>query len=171
MSEIKIKNSRGLMRRVYGLSPSVEEAIERFASTSEENRLTIEEAKRLIKGQGYVRTKSRIYRLASLKDGKALVWKGYELVCIKESSILRKAASIEELCDEFVLYDPYPDQHEYLVKISKINGKVYYEFLTGTNKNRFDWQSGRERIYGAIWTEKGLIYVAALTEKGGFEPL
>lgn len=162
MSEIKIKNSLGLMRRVYGLSPSVEEAIERFASTSEENRLTVEEAKKLIKGQGYVRTKSRIYRLASLKDGKALVWKGYELVCIKESSILRKSDSLEDLFD-FLVWEWRHERRPQIVDADHAFIKVTKQELAGSDLCT---------VYGAVHVKgKGLNYAAVLREEGEFELL
>lgn len=160
MSETKIKNSRGLMRRVYGLSPSVEEAIERFASTSEDNRLTVEEAKRLIKGQGYVRTKSRVYKLADLKDGKALVWRGYELACIREKSILKKAGSVAELCDEYV------------VRYAKRSGGRSFVSRCGDPKKVAMLHHIEDcDICGAIWTEKGLIIVAKMNKEGDLELL
>lgn len=70
---------------------------------------------------------------------------------------IREAKTIEELCDEFVLhndnttklwlYEPYDLINEYLRE--------------GINH--------RYTIYGAIWTDKGLIYVAKMNESGELE--
>lgn len=141
---------------------SVEEALDKFASMSEENRLTIEESKRLIKGQGYVRTKNRIYKLADFKDGKALalVWRGYELIYIKESSILKKADSADELCDEFVCENSLINSSP-----KKENGQTVDRYSKIDNA-RMLARKGLT-VYGAIWTEKGLIYATVLRDDGG----
>ena len=83
-----------------------------------------------------------------------------------DSSEYDQADTVDELVDAYVLYDPYPDQHEYLIKVLRINGKVYYEYLTGINRNRFDWQSSRERIFGSIWVDGSLVKVAEMNEEG-----
>ena len=67
--------------------------------------------------------------------------------------ILKSADTIEELCDEFV------------VKIKTGYLITYYDkkLLTqDANKNGAD-------VYGAIWTDKGLIYVAKMNNKGELE--
>ena len=64
-----------------------------------------------------------------------------------------KADTIEELCDEFVAY------HKTL--------KLTYCI----KKTPFEEQDENFNIYGAIWTDKGLIYVAKMNEKGELELL
>lgn len=63
------------------------------------------------------------------------------------------ANTIEELCDELVIV--FKDKRHWLV--------CDYET---------EWESVKEKtecIYGAIWTDKGLIYVAKMNEKGELE--
>lgn len=88
--------------------------------------------------------------------------------------IIKTADTIEELCDEFV------DTSE--LKTSNTGGWLYDE-LDNKNKclvyyaederrtiplNEFDDLS---KIFGAIWTELGLKYVAKMNEKGELELL
>ena len=93
---------------------------------------------------------------------------------IPKNEIVDKADTIEELCDEFV------DTSE--LKTTNTGGWLYDEF-DSDNKclvyyaederrtiplNEFDDLS---KIYGAIWTDKGLIYIAKLNDKGELELL
>ena len=90
-----------------------------------------------------------------------------------EKRTYRLADTIEELCDEFV------DTSE--LKTTNTGGWLYDEF-DSDNKclvyyaederrtiplNEFDLS----KIYGAIWTDKGLIYVAKMNDKGELELL
>ena len=64
-----------------------------------------------------------------------------------------KANTIEELCDRFVvaehsLDDPF-----------NVDFEIAKTFI------------GKAKVYGAIWTNKGLIYVAKMNEKGELELL
>lgn len=79
------------------------------------------------------------------------------------------AATIEELCDEFViirrddnifaLAKYYPDDKTFYVKTAD-------EEVSLSECLRFEYE-----IKGAIWTDKGLIYVAKMNDKGGLELL
>ena len=88
--------------------------------------------------------------------------------------IINEADTIEKLCDEFV------DTSE--LKTTNTGGWLYDEF-DSDNKcliyyaederrtiplNEFDDLS---KIYGAIWTDKGLIYVAKMNSNGELELL
>ena len=64
--------------------------------------------------------------------------------------ILEQADTIEELCDEFVYH-------------LKSGGKFIDEQLVKSDIY--------EIVYGAIWTDKGLIYVAKMNDKGELELL
>ena len=73
-----------------------------------------------------------------------------------EGCIVKQADTIEELCDQFV----------YVTN----NGNHYVK----NNHNAIHYFIGEERpvsYYGAIWTDKGLIYVAKMNEKGELELL
>ena len=72
------------------------------------------------------------------------------------------ADTIEELCDEFVV-------------IVQNNGCILFnqclnsfEKVVSLNQKAKDNDA---KIYGAIWTDKGLIYVAKINDKGGLELL
>lgn len=65
--------------------------------------------------------------------------------------------TIEELCDEFVLYHVILKHHQ----TDKLWWKMKLNLEEEDTKDLI--------IYGAIWTDKGLIYVAKLNEKGEWE--
>lgn len=68
----------------------------------------------------------------------------------KTYDIVKQAEKIEDLCDEFVVKD------------------IKYAYIT-VNK---PWKLFSNCIvYGAIWTDKGLIYVAKMNENGEWELL
>ena len=105
----------------------------------------------------YIRTKDKIIDLANIKIGGSDGWKSKdEYIAFKQEDQIEKikqADTIEELCDEFVikgtrgLYLGIPLQECELRNIP----------IT--------------QIHGAIWTDKGLIYVAKMNEKGELELL
>lgn len=67
-----------------------------------------------------------------------------------------EADTIEELCDEFVLKTT-----------SKESGKSYYGLYYYSDIKQFKVKEGFKGIwYGAIWTDKGLIYVAKMNDEG-----
>ena len=72
---------------------------------------------------------------------------GVPLIAIKESD------NIEDLFDEFVWVTPEGEHH---IKPKTGDGLWYL---------CCDYKKGHQ-IYGAIWTDKGLIYIAKLTEEG-----
>lgn len=71
----------------------------------------------------------------------------------------KQADTIEELCDEIVLYDN--QLNTYGVFVKKVIG---FKWL----QNHIEIYKGMT-IYGAIWTSKGLIYVAKMNDKGELE--
>jgi hypothetical protein len=63
-----------------------------------------------------------------------------------------QADTIEELCDMFVV-------------IENVYGKIYHSInYTLCDDLRNDKDNGG--VYGAVWTSKGLIYVAKMNDKG-----
>ena len=101
----------------------------------------------------YIRTKYGIYKLIwdiIEKNGKKYIIEKYD-GCILEKEVLKQADTIEELCDEFVA-------------IHKTLKATYC-----IQKMPFEKQDENFNIYGAIWTDKGLIFVAKMNEKGELE--
>lgn len=86
--------------------------------------------------------------------GVVLDYQSDEIVKIP---IIAQADTIEELCDEFVIINP--DIYE---KPTLCYGD-YDEYKDELHKE--------DILFGAIWTKKGLIYVAKLNKKGELELL
>lgn len=112
----------------------------------------------------YIRTRNGIY-----KYDKNIVIEGnvlYEIVFddtytdygvngkYSRGTVLNQADTIEELCDEFVFICEDFNKPQLVIPIN-------FEYCKKTFKHI--------EIYGAIWTDKGLIYVAKLNEKGEFK--
>ena len=102
----------------------------------------------------YIRTKAGIYDTSNMK------W----CECSKQASHykdknymlyvpIKEADTIEELCDEFVDVNS--------LCCSLLNEKEKQDI------KRF----AKSNLYGAIWTSKGLIYVAKMNDKGVLELL
>ena len=105
----------------------------------------------------YVRTKDGVYseKLTKINDNKVYV---RDLCCDYEEytyagEVINQADTIEELCDEFVDEEQY-----YIIKNKNLIKDI-------PNKSELK----NHKIYGAIWTSKGLIYVAKLNDKGELE--
>ena len=102
----------------------------------------------------YIRTKcgvyekDKLYKFYEMLDGKYYKCENY----INQNDIIKESDKLEELCDEFVVIDN--------------NGQpqVYSPFDLKT------WTTDND-LFGAIWTEKGLIYIAKLNDKGELELL
>ena len=94
----------------------------------------------------YIRTKDGVYVLSEA------YWAG------NKDDILKQSENLEELCDEFV-YQTGGSISKGKPMISKndfLSLKEWY-VTGGINQNN---------IFGAIWTDKGLIYVAKMNENG-----
>ena len=108
----------------------------------------------------YIRTKNKIYETESPfldNNGK---WVGYNIVeddmaIILRCQVIREADTIEELCDEFVGVDKTCENGHQLLRA------IPYKCANF-------WNGG---VYGAVWCEFGLKYVAKLNSKGEFELL
>ena len=86
--------------------------------------------------------------------------------------IIKEADNIEELCDEFCLEQPLQDiEHIWFLN----RAENHKEFIQRYNQSKWcekltsGWQKEAINGYGAIYTDKGLIYVAKLNEKGEWE--
>ena len=120
--------------------------------------------------KAYIRTKDgRIFAPINayyLKEDGSLIC--YEIgkdergepIMVDANLVIKATDTIEELCDEYV-------------KKSKENKNDFFEISKDYLKI-FDRKYHKEDLehynyYGAIWTEKGLIYVAKMNEKGELE--
>lgn len=90
----------------------------------------------------YIRTKDGIEKLDADREHLAKYMNG------------KQADTIEELCDEFVFI--------------KGNSKNVFPPITYNKQKDIKFF---DEIYGAIWTNIGLIYVAKMNEKGELELL
>lgn len=118
----------------------------------------------------YIRTKDgRITTLKNELVNNAGLW-----VLGGKENILKIADTIEELCDEFVdiselkttntggwLYDEFDSDNKCLVYYAEDERRTI-------PLNEFDDLS---KIFGAIWCEWGLKYIAKMNEKGELELL
>ena len=111
----------------------------------------------------YIRTKEKIYNTDDLRVAEYLTGTPYVVrndgTCIYKNTIEREADTIEDLCDTFVFI---VDQGK-LVIDSFTKAKEYYN--AGKKENMVF------SLFGAIWTDKGLIYVAKMNDKGELELL
>ena len=108
----------------------------------------------------YIRTKDGVYKIDEIKpyflDEKQKLFINNELkVAINEQRVINQSENLEELCDEFVMTD-------------NSNNKPYRPFIIyGRSLEELkERQSCNESLYGAIWTDKGLIYVAKMDNEG-----
>ena len=105
----------------------------------------------------YIRTKNRIYQVESVLRDDGFV-KGYnvgEMAFITKDQVIAQSENLEELCDEFVGVDKTCENGHQLLRA------IPYKCANF-------WNGG---VYGAVWCEFGLKYVAKLNSKGEFELL
>lgn len=113
----------------------------------------------------YIRTKEGIYEVVGF-DNECII--PSKLVKVKtngrerithccDTDIIKEADTIEELCDEFVI--EYRDGSKF-ISIHDNTDKFLIE-------HKDEIESGYiKNVYGAIWTSKGLIYVAKMNSEG-----
>ena len=101
----------------------------------------------------YIRTKGGIYEVGELVETRSAILDKLHIKYYLKQNIIAQADTIEELCDEFV------------VAFEENNDKITYLDL--------DWAidkakryAGHTTIYGAVWCEWGLKYVAKMNNKG-----
>ena len=107
----------------------------------------------------YIRTKDGVYEVKEKSTGFYIVL--FEKVLtrtILNEDVIKESEDLTELCDEFVI-DWLPTNHKDIFGIDKYSKEVI-ESCIGNNKTN---------VYGAIWTSKGLIYVAKMNENGDLE--
>ena len=111
----------------------------------------------------YIRTKDGRILLGTLNDndltGMVLDYQNGEIVKIP---IIAQADTIEELCDCYVVW--LKNREIPLIERTQKGRRLYPSYFE-TSECSFD------KGYGAIWTDKGLIYVAKMNDKGVLELL
>ena len=103
----------------------------------------------------YIRTKNRIYKVESETcDKKGYYIDRYEEDVISKEQVIKQSENIEELCDEYVVW---------------LDENNYHCFTTTNYLYVYQNRDKAKAVFGAIWTDKGLIYVAKMNDKGDFE--
>ena len=97
----------------------------------------------------YIRTKDGVYEVKVNKYHELVYCKNNQIVL--SCNIIKQSENIEELCDRFVVMDKETKE------VISIVSFLEYAKL---------WSYCKYNIYGAIWTDKGLIYVAKMNDKG-----
>ena len=122
----------------------------------------------------YIRTKDGIYEFVDFPKTDSANHYGYKdkktginmLMTLNESKKYSQADTIEELCDFFLIWDK--NQHNgvpVFVPPNKDLLGVKMLLLEGMRRGYECW------LRGAIWTDKGLIYVARMNKEGELELL
>ena len=95
----------------------------------------------------YIRTKDGVYNTIHLTSKMLEHYK---------TDIINQSENLEELCDEFVIVR---------------NGERPTILLNYDNLSLLKARvvKDNQKVYGAIWTSKGLIYVAKMNENGDLE--
>ena len=100
----------------------------------------------------YIRTKDGIYKVESETYGKQGYFiDRYEEDVILKKQVIKQSENIEELCDRFVVMDKETKE------VMNIVSFLAYAKL---------WAYCKYNIYGAVWCEWGLKYVAKMNDKG-----
>ena len=76
---------------------------------------------------------------------------------------IKESENIEELCDEFT-YE-YDKNSKHIKCWKDTNTGIWYDYDVDFKLNKKEISA----IKGAIWTDKGLIYVAKMNENGELE--
>lgn len=118
----------------------------------------------------YIRTKDTIYEVVD-ENKRCLIVRGKRKKNItygkskRNTILIGKANTIEELCDAFVMFCPNAHRRKIRVYETMRSISLYSKRDKRWNGNMVD------KVYGAIWTDKGLIYVAKMNDKGELELL
>ena len=107
----------------------------------------------------YIRTKNNIYEEYAREkrpDGCVITTSGAR---VPFTAILRESDTIEKLCDHLVVIE----------KESSFSPHIQYRFLGNLFiDHSYDekFQQNKLIVYGAIWTNRGLTYVARMNDDG-----
>ena len=107
----------------------------------------------------YIRTKDGVYEVKVNKYHELVYCKDNQIVL--SCNIIKQSETIEELCDLFV-------DEETKTIFHKHNGYVI-NWKTNMVYSLKALSESYHSVKGAIWTSKGLIYVAKMNESGCLE--
>ena len=96
----------------------------------------------------YIRTKNAVMDIKEAKYRFRYCDGSYE-------EIIKESDNIEELLDNVVVFDTHGDSHYVLKRF--LGSFEFKEWMEDGER-----QNNRYVFYGAIWTDKGLIYVAKM---------
>lgn len=101
------------------------------------------------------------------KNGVLFPTNAHEEDIPKDDCFFKVGDTIEELCDLYVTHYKIGEKDYFHdIRVSIESAKWFAE------KDHPNFSSFKVRaIYGAIWTDKGLIYVAEMNKEGEFELL
>lgn len=105
----------------------------------------------------YIRTKNRIYKVESETCDKQFYYIGDYDLLVKEQ-VVSQSENLFELIDEFIVIRDSTKINQ-LVRTDNIE---YLKEMMKEDKRIIE-------IKGAIWTDKGLIFVAKMSDKGELE--
>ena len=116
----------------------------------------------------YIRTKDGISTLDHLKGFRMLEkpYQDYYSWLCENNLVIKQSNNIEELCDEFVIH--------YKGRNNNFYEYTHYDcenVLLSFEKAKKEFKRETDDLFGAIWTDKGLIYVAKMNEQGELELL
>ena len=103
---------------------------------------------------------------------RAAIWPSNEALRLLKP-IIKQSDNIKDLCEAFVFEDAnaYPESASYIdpksiwkMPFSKVLDLLEFRLSQGGDVNLI-------KIYGAIWTDKGLIYVAKMNDRRELELL
>lgn len=116
----------------------------------------------------YIKTEDGVYENCP----RSALWPTNEALRLLKP-IIKQSDSIDKLCDAFIVEDAnaYPESASYIdpksiwkMSFSKVLDLLKFRLSRGSDLNLI-------KIYGAVWTNKGLIYVAKMNDKRELELL
>lgn len=111
----------------------------------------------------YIRTKDEILKVFDFEYMCGVKMYHTNKGMITEELVLKEDNEIDELCNEFTYEYCRYSKHERCWKDS--NTGIWYDYDTDIALNKKEILT----IKGAIWCDKGLIYVAKMNEDGNLE--
>ena len=121
----------------------------------------------------YIRTENGIYKVEEIEkyfldERQKLFINNTMRIAVKENDVIKQADTIEEICDEFVGLVKSTSSNFIIMTVIAHSLKELKESLK-TELNGEVYEGHYDIIYGAVWCEWGLKYVAKMNEKGELE--
>lgn len=122
----------------------------------------------------YIRTKDNIYENLGLMQSNSTTEENSILVCgghvaIRMSNIIKQADTIEKVCDMFVVVYNNGRKNLFAADDMANEEQTTFEFVKEMHIRMCKENPDYETVYAAIWTSKGLIYVAEMNNEGNLK--